>query len=49
VQVLRALDPACDEEAVKLVKTMPAWSPGKQGDKTVRVRMTLPIVFKLDN
>jgi protein TonB len=49
VQVLRSLDPACDEEAVKLVKSMPAWTPGKQGDKMVRVRMTLPIVFKLDN
>jgi len=49
VQVLRSLDPACDEEAAKLVKTMPAWTPGKQGDRTVRVRMTLPIVFKLDN
>ena len=48
VRVLRSLDPSCDEEAVKLVKNMPAWTPGKQGDKAVKVRMTLPIVFKLD-
>jgi len=49
MQVLRSLDQACDEEAVRLIKSMPAWTPGKQGDKVLRVRMTLPIVFKLDN
>jgi len=48
VQILRGLEQFCDEEAVKLVKNMPAWTPGKQADKSVRVRMTLPIVFKLD-
>jgi len=47
VQVLKSLDPACDEEAVKLVKNMLAWIPGKQGDIPVKVKMTLPIVFKL--
>jgi len=49
VQVLRSLDPACDAEVVRLVKNMPRWSPGKRGDKPVRVRMTLPVSFKPDN
>ena len=47
VQILRSLEQFCDDEAVKLVKNMPAWIPGKQAEKPVRVRMTLPIVFKL--
>jgi TonB family protein len=37
-----------DEEAFRLVKSMPNWMPGKQNGKPVNVLFTLPILFKLD-
>ena len=40
-------DNLLDAEAVRVVKTMPAWKPGKQGGKAVDVRFTLPVVFRL--
>lgn len=36
------------DEAVRVVKKMPAWKPGKQNGKTVRVQYTLPVTFKLE-
>lgn len=36
-----------EEAAVKLVKNMPPWQPGKQNDKSVRVYFTQPVTFKL--
>ncbi len=47
VRVLRGIGGGCDEEAIRVVKSMPSWSPGKQRGKSVRVRFNLPIVFKL--
>ena len=47
VRVLRGIGGGCDEEAIRVVKSMPKWSPGKQRGKPVRVRFNLPIVFKL--
>jgi protein TonB len=38
-----------EEEAVRVVKMMPPWKPGKQNGKTVPVRFSIPIVFKLAN
>ena len=38
---------ALDKEAVRVVESMPAWTPGKQGGKNVAVQYTLPIMFKL--
>jgi protein TonB len=35
-----------DKEAVRLIKSMPKWIPGKQNGKVVRVYFTLPINFK---
>jgi protein TonB len=49
VKVLRGIGGGCDEEAMRVVKGMPKWSPGKQRGKTVRVSYTLPVVFKLQN
>ena len=46
--VMRSLDPGCDEEALRVVKMMPKWTPGKQNGKPVSVYYTLPILFKLD-
>lgn len=40
-------DPYLNGEAIRIVKSMPKWYPGKQGGKPVRVRYTLPIKFKL--
>lgn len=47
VTVLRGLDPACDNEAIRVVKSMPKWIPGKQNGVAVNVYYTLPIVYKL--
>jgi protein TonB len=49
VQVVRGQDPSLDKEAVRVIKTMPRWTPGQQRGKPVRVRFTLPVVFRLQN
>lgn len=48
IEVLKKLGWGLEEEAVRVVKTMPAWRPGKQNGKPVFVKFTLPIVFKLN-
>lgn len=48
VQTERSLYPSLDEEAVRVVKSMPNWTPGKQGGQVVRVKYTLPVTFSLD-
>lgn len=47
VQVVRSLDPSCDKEAIRVVKMMPKWVPGKQNGRNVPVYYTLPVLFKL--
>lgn len=47
IKVLRGIGGGCDEEAVRIVKRMPKWKPGKQNGKTVPVQFTLPFNFKL--
>lgn len=47
VQVVRGVDPSLDKEAVRVIQSMPKWKPGKQRGSTVRVRFTLPVVFRL--
>ena len=47
VQIVRGVDPMLDSEAIRVVESMPNWKPGKQRGKEVRVRFTLPIIFKL--
>ena len=47
VKVLRGIGGGCDEEAVRVVKSMPKWKPGKQRGKAVRVSYNLPVNFKL--
>ncbi len=49
VKVLRGVDASLDTEAVRVVKSMPKWKPGKQRNKPVRVSYTLPINFRLAN
>ncbi|MDD3737884.1 MAG: energy transducer TonB [Lentimicrobiaceae bacterium] len=47
IQVLRGIGGGCDEEAIRVVKNMPKWKPGKQRGKPVRVQFRLPIKFVL--
>ncbi|MDD4758836.1 MAG: M56 family metallopeptidase [Lascolabacillus sp.] len=49
VNVVRGVDPLLDAEAVRVLKSMPAWKPGKQRGQAVNVRYTLPLEFRLDN
>ena len=46
-KVLKGIGYGCDEEALRVVESMPKWQPGIQRGKAVRVRYTLPINFKL--
>lgn len=48
VQVVRGVDPSLDKEAVRVIQSMPAWKPGKQRNKPVKVSFQLPINFKLN-
>jgi len=48
VKVIRGVDPALDAEAVRVVKGLPKYNPGKQRGKPVRVSFTIPITFKLN-
>ena len=47
VKVLRGVDPALDQEAVRVVKSSPKWTPGKQRDRAVAVSYTFPVIFQL--
>lgn len=46
-QVIKSVDPYLDKEALRVVKAMPKWSPGEQRGKPVRVKYTLPVMFRL--
>ncbi len=47
VEVVRSVDPSLDKEAIRVIKAMPNWAPGKQRGKSVRVKYTLPVNFRL--
>ncbi len=47
VEILRGIGGRCDEEAVRVVKSMPPWKPGRQMGRPVRVAYKLPIKFTL--
>lgn len=49
VQILKGLGSGTDEEALRVVKKMPAWEPGAQNGHPVAVRYTLPITFHIGN
>ena len=46
-KVLRSIDPSLDAEAIRLVSSMPRWTPGQQDGKVVAVRYTIPVTFSL--
>lgn len=47
VKALKGIGAGCDEEAVRVVKNAPNWSPGKQRGRAVKVKMVVPIFFKM--
>ena len=47
VRVVKSVDPSLDKEAVRVLKSMPRWSPGKQSGSPVRVKYTVPVTFRL--
>jgi len=47
IKVIRGIGSGCDEEAIRVLQKMPAWSPGRQGGKPVLVYYTLPFKFVL--
>lgn len=47
VTVARSADASLDKEAVRVVKSMPKWTPGKQNGTTVNVKYTCPVTFRL--
>ncbi len=49
VTVARGIGGGCDEEAVRVIKSMPKWKAGLQRDKPVRVQFNVPIKFTLSN
>lgn len=48
IEVVRSVDKSLDNEAIRVIERMPRWTPGKQRGKTVRVKYTLPVNFKLN-
>ena len=46
-KILRGVSPELDAEALRIVKAMPAWTPGMQDGQAVNVRYTLPVTFRL--
>jgi len=49
VRVIRSVDPILDKEAIRVVKSSPKWTPGKQRGKPARVGYTIPVVFFLQS
>lgn len=47
VKIIQGVDAALDKEAIRVLSAMPRWEPGMQQGKPVRVRFTLPVMFRL--
>jgi protein TonB len=48
VQVVRGIGGECDQEALRVIASMPRWKPGMQNGSPVKVVFTLPVLFTLD-
>ena len=46
-EVVRGVDPYLDKEAIRVISSMPKWTPGVQNGKKVRVKFTVPVSFRL--
>ena len=49
VELLRGIGYGCDEEAMRVVRSFPKWNPGEKDGKVVRVRLQMPVFFKLED
>ena len=49
IGIIRGVDPELDGEAVRVISAMPKWKPGTQGGKPVRVKYTVPVMFRLND
>ena len=49
VRVARTVFPSLDSEAIRVVKSMPKWKPGREKGREVRVNYTIPVVFSTNN
>lgn len=49
VKIVKGIGGGCDEEVIRVIKGMPAWTPGKQNGKIVKVMFNLPVAFKLED
>ncbi|MGQ9620328.1 MAG: energy transducer TonB [Bacteroidales bacterium] len=47
VSVIKSVDPSLDNEAIRVIKMLPTWKPGKQGGKPVNVWYSVPVTFQL--
>jgi|AGTN01.2.fsa_nt_gi TonB family C-terminal domain len=47
IEIVDSINPLLDDEAIRAIRSMPKWKPGKRKGQPVRVRVTLPIVFRL--
>ncbi|MBQ9667157.1 MAG: energy transducer TonB [Prevotella sp.] len=47
VKVVKSVDPSLDKDAIRVLKSMPKWIPGKQNGSAVRVKYTVPVTFRL--
>ena len=48
IAIKKGVHELLDQEAMRIVQNMPAWSPGNQNGKPIRVQFVLPIIFKLN-
>lgn len=49
VQLVKGISPGCDKEALRVIKSMPRWIPGKQNGEPVNVYFVMPVLFKLQS
>lgn len=47
LELIKGISPTCDKEAMRVIKSMPKWIPGRNNGEPVQVYYTMPIVFKL--
>ena len=48
IKVVKSLDPLFDKEALRIVKSMPKWIPGTQNGQLVRIKYTIPVIFRYE-
>lgn len=46
-RIVNSLTPECDNEVIRVINLMPAWTPGQQDNMAVNVKFALPIMFML--